>query len=102
MSRLSFYYKSNLFYAVGLFLYQTIRFKSYLLSLGIDDPVTRDSHGSGDIFHKELAKQISESMEHPIKVWMFRHFVNGYDTIISFKMSNVLVIVKWREPSIYF
>ena len=47
---------------------QTMRFKSYLLSLGIDDPVTRESHGTGDTYLRELAKQISDVMETPLKV----------------------------------
>uniref|UniRef100_T1JJG0 Vacuolar protein-sorting-associated protein 36 n=1 Tax=Strigamia maritima TaxID=126957 RepID=T1JJG0_STRMM len=46
---------------------ETIRFKSYLLSLGIDDPVTRNSHGSDDIYHRELAKELSLVLEQPIK-----------------------------------
>ncbi|KAG1671243.1 Vacuolar protein-sorting-associated protein 36 [Nymphon striatum] len=46
---------------------ETVKFKSYLLSLGIDDPVTRDSHGSSDMFHRELARQVAKSMEQPIK-----------------------------------
>ncbi len=47
---------------------QTVRFKSYLLSLGIADPVTRESHGTGDKYFRELAKQISSFMEAPLKV----------------------------------
>jgi len=44
----------------------TIRFKSYLLSLGIDDPVTRDSFKSDNQYYRGLAKQLSEVMEQPI------------------------------------
>ncbi|KAJ8922496.1 hypothetical protein NQ315_007525 [Exocentrus adspersus] len=39
---------------------ETVRFKSYLMSLGIDDPVTRDSYKSDNQYYKSLAKQISE------------------------------------------
>lgn len=46
---------------------ETIQFKSYLLSLGISDPVTRDSHGTGDKYFQELSKQISEFMQQPLK-----------------------------------
>ena len=49
------------------YLFQTVRFKSYLLSLGISDPVTRDTHGSGDKYHRELAKEISRILESPLK-----------------------------------
>ena len=48
--------------------FQTIKFKSYLLSLGIADPVTRDTHGTGDRYLKELAKQISIMLQTPLKV----------------------------------
>lgn len=46
---------------------ETVRFKSYLLSLGIDDPVTRNSFKNDSQFHQELAKQIAEMLEVPIK-----------------------------------
>lgn len=39
---------------------ETIRFKSYLMSMGIDDPVTRDSYKSNNQYYKDLAKQISD------------------------------------------
>nr|CAG4643352.1 EOG090X09MN [Ilyocryptus agilis] len=39
---------------------ETVKFKSYLLSLGITDPVTRNACTSGDVYRKQLAKQISE------------------------------------------
>ncbi|KAG5885904.1 hypothetical protein JTB14_012151 [Gonioctena quinquepunctata] len=37
---------------------ETVQFKSFLLSLGIDDPVTRDSYKSDNQYHHGLAKQI--------------------------------------------
>ncbi|XP_060532086.1 vacuolar protein-sorting-associated protein 36 [Cylas formicarius] len=39
---------------------ETIRFKSYLLSLGIDDPVTRDSYKTNNQYYKSLAKEMSD------------------------------------------
>ena len=45
-----------------------MRFKSYLLSLGIADPVTRETHGSGNKYYRELAKQVSSSLEQPLQV----------------------------------
>ena len=59
---------SHKIYNIILCIFQTVRFKSYLLSLGIPDPVTRETHGSGDKYFKELAKQISSFMETPLKV----------------------------------
>ncbi|XP_050806232.1 vacuolar protein-sorting-associated protein 36 isoform X2 [Gopherus flavomarginatus] len=38
---------------------ETIRFKSYLLSMGIANPVTRETHGSGTHYHMQLAKQLA-------------------------------------------
>ncbi|CAH2062899.1 unnamed protein product, partial [Iphiclides podalirius] len=40
----------------------TVRFKSYLMSLGIDDPVTRDAFRSDSDFYLNLAQQISDMM----------------------------------------
>lgn len=46
---------------------ETIQFKSHLLSLGISDPVTKDTHGTGDIYHSELAKQLVQILEKPLE-----------------------------------
>ncbi|XP_055493454.1 vacuolar protein-sorting-associated protein 36 [Leucoraja erinacea] len=46
---------------------ETIRFKSYLLSMGIADPVTRETHGSGTNYHKELAKQLVAMLHAPLE-----------------------------------
>ncbi|XP_014669725.1 PREDICTED: vacuolar protein-sorting-associated protein 36-like [Priapulus caudatus] len=46
---------------------ETIKFKSYLLSLGIPDPVTRETHGSGAMYHIELARELSRILEHPLQ-----------------------------------
>lgn len=48
---------------------ETIQFKSYLLSLGIPDPVTRSTHGSGVKYYQELAREVSSSMESILKVF---------------------------------
>lgn len=45
---------------------ETVAFKSYLLSLGISDPVTRESCSSGDTYRKQLAKQISDFLLAPV------------------------------------
>jgi len=45
---------------------ETIKYKSYLLSLGIDDPVTRNAFSSGDAYRKELAKQMVDMLLKPI------------------------------------
>ncbi|KAF7280317.1 hypothetical protein GWI33_006228 [Rhynchophorus ferrugineus] len=39
---------------------ETVKFKSYLLSLGIDDPVTRDAYKSNNQYYRSLANEISE------------------------------------------
>uniref|UniRef100_A0AAY4ABH1 Vacuolar protein-sorting-associated protein 36 n=1 Tax=Denticeps clupeoides TaxID=299321 RepID=A0AAY4ABH1_9TELE len=46
---------------------ETIRFKSYLLSMGIADPVTRETHGSGTHYHMQLAKQLSDMLQAPLE-----------------------------------
>lgn len=45
---------------------ETVRFKSYLMSLGIDDPVTRDSAQSNTEYFQLLANQICEMLLDPI------------------------------------
>ncbi|XP_017783729.1 PREDICTED: vacuolar protein-sorting-associated protein 36 [Nicrophorus vespilloides] len=46
---------------------ETVRFKSYLMSLGIDDPVTRDAFKSDNQYYRSLAKQICDIMVDPIE-----------------------------------
>lgn len=45
---------------------ETVRFKSYLMSLGIDDPVTRDSFESSSQYYKSLSMQICEMLLDPL------------------------------------
>lgn len=45
---------------------ETVRFKSYLMSLGIDDPVTREGALSESEYFQKLAQQITEMMLDPI------------------------------------
>ncbi|XP_039279874.1 vacuolar protein-sorting-associated protein 36 isoform X2 [Nilaparvata lugens] len=45
---------------------ETVRFKSYLLSLGINDPVTRNSFNNDNQYYQSLARQLAEIMEQPI------------------------------------
>lgn len=46
---------------------ETVMFKSYLLSMGIANPVTRETHGSGASYHKELAKELGNFLDKIIK-----------------------------------
>ena len=46
---------------------ETVRFKSYLMSLGISNPVTRENYGSGQVYFKQLAKEIFLILENPLK-----------------------------------
>lgn len=45
---------------------ETVRFKSYLMSLGIDDPVTRDSFESSSQYYRSLSMQICEMLLDPL------------------------------------
>ncbi|NWI60746.1 VPS36 protein, partial [Calyptomena viridis] len=47
---------------------ETIRFKSYLLSMGIANPVTRETYGSGTQYHMQLAKQLAGILQTPLEV----------------------------------
>lgn len=46
---------------------ETIQFKAYLLSVGIANPVTRETHGSGSVYHKELSKELAVFLEKPLQ-----------------------------------
>ncbi|XP_035153217.3 vacuolar protein-sorting-associated protein 36 isoform X7 [Callithrix jacchus] len=46
---------------------ETIRFKSYLLSMGIANPVTRETYGSGTQYHMQLAKQLAGILQAPLE-----------------------------------
>lgn len=45
---------------------ETVKFKAYLMSLGIDDPVTRDSALSNSEYYQLLANQICQMLLDPI------------------------------------
>ncbi|XP_050089751.1 vacuolar protein-sorting-associated protein 36 [Anopheles aquasalis] len=45
---------------------ETVRFKSYLMSLGIDDPVTRDGTRSSSEYFMRLSQQLCEMLLDPI------------------------------------
>ncbi|KAL1452938.1 hypothetical protein WDU94_007120 [Cyamophila willieti] len=45
---------------------ETLQFKSYLLSLGIDDPVTRTSCKSDDDYYKQLANELITALIEPL------------------------------------
>merc|ERR1719431_435010 len=46
---------------------ETVQFKSYLLSLGIDDPVTKDSAGSDKAYYQGLAREMFLVLDQPIQ-----------------------------------
>ena len=47
---------------------ETVKFKSYLMSLGIDDPVTRSAYSSNDAFFNQLSKEIAAFLLTPVSV----------------------------------
>lgn len=46
---------------------ETVQFKSYLLSLGIDDPVTKDSAGSDKAYYQGVAREMFLVFDQPIQ-----------------------------------
>ncbi|KAH9489793.1 Vacuolar protein-sorting-associated protein 36, partial [Bulinus truncatus] len=46
---------------------ETVKFKSYLLSMGIPNPVTKETHGTGDKYYAELAKELSSILAKQIQ-----------------------------------
>ena len=47
---------------------ETVRFKSYLLSLGIKDPVTRDGFTTDSEYYKSLSEQLCNILLDPLEV----------------------------------
>ncbi|XP_066991544.1 vacuolar protein-sorting-associated protein 36 [Anabrus simplex] len=45
---------------------ETVRFKAYLLGLGVDDPVTRNEFRTDDEYYRRLARQLAEILEQPV------------------------------------
>ncbi|EFO18378.2 vacuolar protein sorting 36 containing protein, variant [Loa loa] len=46
---------------------ETIRFKTYLLSLGVSDPVTKSTFGSSAEYYKKLAEELTAVLCAPLK-----------------------------------
>uniref|UniRef100_A0A8C5DTG8 Vacuolar protein-sorting-associated protein 36 n=1 Tax=Gouania willdenowi TaxID=441366 RepID=A0A8C5DTG8_GOUWI len=65
---------------------ETIRFKSYLLSMGIANPVTRETHGSGTHYHLQLAKQLGDMLQAPLELLSPEDLVNACKMFESLKL----------------
>merc|ERR1712098_346941 len=46
---------------------ETVQFKSYLLSLGIDDPVTKETAGSDKKYYQGLAQEMFLILDGPVQ-----------------------------------
>lgn len=46
---------------------ETTQFKSYLLSLGVSDPVTKTAFGTGASYFEKLAEEITDILLNPLK-----------------------------------
>uniref|UniRef100_A0A3Q1N5G5 Vacuolar protein-sorting-associated protein 36 n=1 Tax=Bos taurus TaxID=9913 RepID=A0A3Q1N5G5_BOVIN len=77
---------------------ETIRFKSYLLSMGIANPVTRETYGSGTQYHMQLAKQLAGILQAPLEsltpfmMWLLfnQHLLSPEDLVNACKMLEAL------------
>uniref|UniRef100_A0A8C1KQG1 Vacuolar protein-sorting-associated protein 36 n=2 Tax=Cyprinus carpio TaxID=7962 RepID=A0A8C1KQG1_CYPCA len=65
---------------------ETIRFKSYLLSMGIANPVTRETHGSGTQYHIQLARQLGDILQAPLELLSPEDLVNACKMFESLKL----------------
>uniref|UniRef100_A0A8C0B2R1 Vacuolar protein-sorting-associated protein 36 n=1 Tax=Buteo japonicus TaxID=224669 RepID=A0A8C0B2R1_9AVES len=65
---------------------ETIRFKSYLLSMGIANPVTRETYGSGTHYHMQLAKQLAGILQTPLELLSPEDLVNACKMLESLKL----------------
>jgi len=46
---------------------ETVELKSALLSIGISNPVTRESHGTGTSYHKSLGSELARMLDGPLR-----------------------------------
>ncbi|XP_065752078.1 vacuolar protein-sorting-associated protein 36 isoform X3 [Phocoena phocoena] len=65
---------------------ETIRFKSYLLSMGIANPVTRETYGSGTQYHMQLAKQLAGILQAPLELLSPEDLVNACKMLEELKL----------------
>uniref|UniRef100_A0A8C6VWN3 Vacuolar protein-sorting-associated protein 36 n=1 Tax=Nothobranchius furzeri TaxID=105023 RepID=A0A8C6VWN3_NOTFU len=65
---------------------ETIRFKSYLLSMGIANPVTRETHGSGTRYHMQLAKQLGDMLQAPLELLSPEDLLNACKMLESMRL----------------
>ncbi|KAF6085191.1 vacuolar protein sorting 36-like protein [Phyllostomus discolor] len=65
---------------------ETIRFKSYLLSMGIANPVTRETCGSGTQYHMQLAKQLAGILQAPLELLSPEDLVNACKMLEALKL----------------
>ncbi|XP_009425286.1 vacuolar protein-sorting-associated protein 36 isoform X2 [Pan troglodytes] len=65
---------------------ETIRFKSYLLSMGIANPVTRETYGSGTQYHMQLAKQLAGILQVPLELLSPEDLVNACKMLEALKL----------------
>ncbi|XP_054108710.2 vacuolar protein-sorting-associated protein 36 isoform X5 [Callithrix jacchus] len=65
---------------------ETIRFKSYLLSMEIANPVTRETYGSGTQYHMQLAKQLAGILQAPLELLSPEDLVNACKMLEALKL----------------
>ncbi|XP_027445465.1 vacuolar protein-sorting-associated protein 36 isoform X2 [Zalophus californianus] len=65
---------------------ETIRFKSYLLSMGIANPVTRETCGSGTQYHMQLARQLAGILQAPLELLSPEDLVNACKMLEALKL----------------
>ena len=58
--------------------------------MGISDPVTRDTHGSGQGYFKELAKEVDKSIGPVLRVRKMNYFL-----IVFLKKMEVHIFLKF-------
>nr|XP_054108702.1 vacuolar protein-sorting-associated protein 36 isoform X2 [Callithrix jacchus] len=65
---------------------ETIRFKSYLLSMEIANPVTRETYGSGTQYHMQLAKQLAGILQAHLELLSPEDLVNACKMLEALKL----------------
>ena len=56
--------------------------------MGIPNPVTRETHGTGDKYYSQLAKELAKALHNPLKVFIIIVYRRS---ICDFKIKRLMI-----------
>lgn len=67
--------------------------------MGIANPVTRETHGSGTHYHLQLAKQLGDMLQAPLEVGVSFYVPVSYSNTTNLFVLSVLCICSFTKNS---